>query len=156
MRLMLLHRWNGTGFVVLPGSKQQSFAIKASCDAASIRRAAKGREHWTTVILQLLCCGVEKGWWGRDAVLHMLSNAHSPNEIFRVRVWAGKDDRANFEKHVRQMVKQLLELQDTGIEVDLIMPMPPKIIRMGAAETDATIPDSRAHWAPRHAQQEAM
>eukprot|EP00966_Prymnesium_polylepis_P310785 7180538-Prymnesium_polylepis.1 len=65
LRFLLLHRMRGSGFVVLPGHKNQRVGLKITLDAASIRRAKKGHKHWTTVVMQLLCVGVEQGWWGR-------------------------------------------------------------------------------------------
>ena len=58
----------------------------------------------------------------------MLQKAQSPDYIARVRVWEGKDDRANFAAHVTPLVRQLVELEINGYDVaDLLMPLPPTI-----------------------------
>ena len=120
------------GWVVLPGSKASYLGLQASLDAASIRKAQKGKKHWTTVILKVLCAGVRDGRWGMDAVIHQLKDAHSPHTFAKVRVWNGKDDWANFAAHVKPMIEQLLKLCAQGAYTvpKLIMPLPPLIIRL--------------------------
>ena len=54
---------------------RQKFGVKVSLDAASVRKAKKGNKHWTTLIVQVLCQGVDQGCWGRNAVAHMLELA---------------------------------------------------------------------------------
>ena len=81
--------------LVLPGSAASMIGVKPSLDGASIRGAAKGKKQWTTMILQFLCLGVEQEWWGRNAVIHAIASAQSYHNIARMRVWNGKDDRAN-------------------------------------------------------------
>ena len=120
------------GCVILPGNKSQYFGYKMSLDAAVVRRAKRGRKKWTTIILQILCSGVQEKTWGRSAVVNMLQDAHSPNKFAKVRVWNGADDRVNFEAHVNDLIKQLLELQEKGLAVsELVAPLPPCIITMG-------------------------
>ena len=74
---------------------RQKFGLKISLDAAAVRKARKGAKHWTTIIVQILCQGVEQGAWGKAAVAHMLEKAQSPDYIAKVRLWQGKDDHAN-------------------------------------------------------------
>ena len=135
---LLLERWRGN--VVLPGSKSSKCGVKPSMDAASVRRAEKSNKTWTTVIVQLLCAGVEQGKWGRDAVTHQLKKAQSPNLFAKVRMWRGKDNAVNFRAHVLGLVRQLLTLQDKGLLVpELLMSLPPALISMGQEETDEFI-----------------
>ena len=120
------------GWVVLADSKASYLGLQASLDAASVRKAQKGKKHWTTVILKVLCAGVRDGKWGMDAVVHQLEDAHSPHKFAKVRVWNGKDDWANFEAHVKPMIEQLLKLCSLGAYTvpKMIMPLPPLIIRL--------------------------
>jgi hypothetical protein len=119
-------------------SKAAYFGYKMTFDAAVVRRAKRGHKKWTTIILQVLCCGVEHGKWGRNAIVGMLEKAQSANKFAKVRVWNGGDDRANFEAHVVPLIDQLLELQEKGMMVDeLMMPLPPCIITLGEDENVA-------------------
>lgn len=118
---------------------RQKFGIKVSLDAAAVRKARKGKKHWTTLIMQVLCQGVDAGHWGKTAVAHMLEKAQSPDYIARVRLWEGKDDHANFEEHVYPLLKQIVELEVTGHDVDaLLMPRPPVEILLGDECDDET------------------
>jgi len=146
LQYLLLERLRGC--VVLPPditvdgkrsvSKAAYFGYKMTFDAAVVRRAKRGHKKWTTIILQVLCCGVEHGKWGRNAIVGMLEKAQSANKFAKVRVWNGGDDRANFEAHVVPLIDQLLELQEKGMMVDeLMMPLPPCIITLGEDENVA-------------------
>ena len=83
------------GLVPLRGTKSCGVGCKISCDAALVRRAKRWQKHWTTVIVQVLCQGVDNAAWGTDAVVGQLQKAQSPNKFAKVRVWNGKDDREN-------------------------------------------------------------
>jgi hypothetical protein len=114
---------------------RQKCGVKVSLDAASVRKAKKGNKHWTTLIVQVLCQGVDQGCWGRNAVAHMLEKAQSPDFIAKVRLWQGKDDHANFKAHVSPLVKQIVQLELEGFDVaELLMPLPPKLILRGEGE----------------------
>ena len=47
---------------------------------------------------------------------------------------------AQFEAHVTDMLSQLFQIEKDGLTLDLILPLPPKIILMGQDETDEIIP----------------
>jgi hypothetical protein len=106
----------------------QKFGVKVSLDAAAVRRARKGRKHWTTVIVQILCQGANAQHWGRDAVINMIGKAQSPDYIAKVRVWNGKDDAANFRAHVTPLLRQLLDLEDGILASEVLSPLPPLVI----------------------------
>ena len=103
LKYLLLKRLKGD--VILPGGRdrfhrivrtlKQKYGVKISLDAACIRKARRGKKHWTTLIIQILCQGVEQGQWGRMAVDYMLNKAQSPDNIAKVRMWNAKDDHAN-------------------------------------------------------------
>ena len=93
LQYLLLERLRGQ--VVLQGRPTANVGVKTSLDAALIRRARRGAKHWTTVILQVLCTGVDSGRWGRQAVINQLQKSQSPNKMVKLRAWNGKDDRAN-------------------------------------------------------------
>ena len=92
LNYLLLERLRG--LVVLPG-RTQYFGYKMTCDAAVVRRAKRGHKKWTTVILQVLTCGIKHNAWGRWAVANMLQDAQSPNKFAKVRMWNGEDNGAN-------------------------------------------------------------
>eukprot|EP00966_Prymnesium_polylepis_P289277 6682106-Prymnesium_polylepis.2 len=92
LEYILLERLRG--HVPLPG-KTCGFGVKVSCDAAVVRRARRGKKQWTTVIVQILCTGVDSNAWGRSAVINALHKAQSPNKFAKVRAWQGKDNREN-------------------------------------------------------------
>jgi hypothetical protein len=126
----------GSGFVVLPGHKSQRVGLKITLDAASIRRAKKGHKHWTTVVMQLLCVGVEQGWWGRTGANNQFENAQSPKELSKVCVWNDKDNHHFVALHVKPMLKQLLAIEDES----LLTSMPPKVIRLPGKDHQDTAP----------------
>ena len=144
MNWLLLTRLRG--WVVLPDSVASYLGVQVSLDAASIRRAQKGRKHWTTVIMKVLCAGVRDGRWGINAVVHQLQNAHCPHKFAKVRVWNGKDDWANFEAHVKPMIEQLLKVseQEAYTVPKMIMTLPPVIMQLGD-EVDEPV-DATHRW----------
>ena len=84
LQYLLLERLRGE--VVLPGGASQYFGYKMACDAAVVRRAKRGRKKWTTIILQVLCSGVNRGAFGHRAVVNMLQDAQSANKFAKVRL----------------------------------------------------------------------
>jgi len=60
----------------------QKFGVKVSLDAAAVRRARKGRKHWTTVIVQILSPAAAARPRGRHSCL---GGAQSPATHVRVR-----------------------------------------------------------------------
>ena len=89
---LLLDRMRGH---VPVSRRSRGFAAKGSFDAASVRKARRGQRQWTTVIVQILCTGIDNNRWGRNAVINTLEKAQSPNKFAKVRVWNGKDNREN-------------------------------------------------------------
>ena len=87
--------------------------------------------------VQVLCQGVDQGYWGQTAVAHTLEKAQSPDFIAKVRLWEGKDDKRNFAAHVTMLLKQIFNLEAGYDVTDMLMPRAPLEILRGAEECGA-------------------
>ena len=86
--------------IVLPGSNSSKIGLKITVDAAFLRASRiNDCRNLTTVIVQLLCLGVEGQDWGATAVKHAMHGAQSPKKAFKLRCWFGKDDSVNLLEH---------------------------------------------------------
>ena len=86
--------------IVLPGSTSSKVGLKITVDAAFlVASRINDCRNLTTVIVQLLCLGVEGQDWGATAVKHAIHGAQSPKKAFKLRCWFGKDDSVNLLEH---------------------------------------------------------
>ena len=115
--------------IVLPGANASKIGIKITVDAAFLRASRiNDCRNLTTVIVQLLCLGVEGQDWGATAVRNMLKGAQSPKRAFKLRCWFGKDGTVELLEHFIPYIKQALALQAKGLTADLLQLLPPRLM----------------------------
>ena len=115
--------------LVLPGSRSSKLGLKITVDAAFLKASRiNDCRNLTTVIVQLLCLGVEGQDWGATAVKNMLHGAQSPKRAFKLRCWFGKDGSIELLEHFIPYIKQALALDATGLDADLLQLLPPRLM----------------------------
>jgi hypothetical protein len=119
--------------LVLQDSSASKIGLKVTVDAAFLRESRINEcRNLTTVIVQLLCLGVEGQDWGATAVKNMLHGAQAPTRAFKLRCWFGKDDSVNLMEHFIPYIKQALALDEKGLDADLLQLLPPRLMGRNA------------------------
>jgi hypothetical protein len=111
--------------VIIDGSDSQYWAFKLTYDSASSRGS---KDHWTTVMLQALCSGVKEKVFSTQAVVNILQGALSPSSSLKAKVWKGPDNGPHFKAHVYELLKELIELEDSGLEGAVVQRFPPRLV----------------------------